>query len=120
MRTCRREGFAPSSTVAVESLEARILLSATPAITAAQASVISRLSTTPNVNASTTPSNGDGNPYGVAFVPHGVASGGKLHAGDILVSNFNNGDGKQGTGSTIVEIAPNGAQTLFFQGPKGM
>jgi hypothetical protein len=120
MRTHRRGGFAPSSTAAIELLEARILLSATPAITAAQASVVSRLAAAPNVNASTTPNNGDGNPYGVAFVPQGVASGGKLHAGDILVSNFNNGGGKQGTGSTIVEIAPNGAQTLFFQGPKGM
>jgi hypothetical protein len=120
MRIPRRGGFAPSSSAAVELLEARILLSATPAITAAQASVVSRLAATPNVNASTTPSNGDGNPYGVAFVPPGVASGGKLHAGDILVSNFNNGGGEQGTGSTIVEIAPNGAQTLFFQGPKGM
>jgi hypothetical protein len=120
MRTRRRGAFAPSSTVTVEQLEARILLSATPAMTAAQASVVSRLAAAPNVNASTTPNNGDGNPYGVAFVPQGVASGGKLHAGDILVSNFNNVGGKQGTGSTIVEIAPSGAQTLFFQGPKGM
>lgn len=120
MRTRRRGGFAPSSTAAVKELEARILLSATPALTAAQASVVSRLAAAPNVNASTTPNNGDGNPYGVAFVPQGVASGGKLHAGDILVSNFNNAGGEQGTGSTIVEIAPNGAQTLFFQGPHGM
>ena len=77
----------------------------------------------PNVNASTVPANGDQNPYGVAFVPQGIAPGGKLHAGDILVSNFNNstaGGNLQGTGTTIVEIAPDGSQSLFFQGPKGL
>jgi hypothetical protein len=93
----------------------RTLLSAT-ALTAQQASVISKLSGTPNLTASTVPGNGDQNPYGVAFVPAGIVPGGKLHAGNILVSNFNNSGNKQGTGTTIVEIAPNGQQTLFFQG----
>src|SRR5579872_3569133 len=37
--------------------------------------------------ASTVPSNGDVNPYGVAVVPR---STGALVEGDILVSNFNN------------------------------
>jgi hypothetical protein len=40
----------------------------------------------------------------VAFVPKGFARGGPLHAGDILVSNFNSASGGQGTGSTIVQI----------------
>ena len=61
----------------------------------------------------TVPSNGDVNPYGVAFVPSGFPSGGKLAPGDILVSNFNNSTNLQGTGTTIVNIAPNGTQTLF-------
>src|SRR6516225_5208160 len=39
---------------------------------------------------STVPSNGDVNPYGVAFVPHRFGAKGLLHTGDILVSNFNN------------------------------
>jgi hypothetical protein len=67
---------------------------------------------------STIPSNGDVNPYGVAFVPQGFPKGGNTEAGDILVSNFNAGPapGTQGTGSTIVSISPDGTQTLFFQG----
>jgi hypothetical protein len=40
------------------------------------------------VTVSTVPSNGDVNPYGVAFVPQGFPAGGVLKAGDILVSNF--------------------------------
>jgi hypothetical protein len=60
--------------------------------------------------ASTVPSNGDLNPYGVALVP---ASTGKLVQGHILVSNFNNSANLQGTGTTIVDIAPNGAVSLF-------
>jgi hypothetical protein len=72
------------------------------------------------VVANTVPANGDVNPYGVAFVPHDFASGGTIHPGDILVANFNNSDNLQGTGTTIVSIAPNGNQSLFFQGHKGL
>ena len=60
--------------------------------------------------------NGDLNPYGVAFVPSGFLPGGNLNPGDILVSNFNNSGNIQGTGTTIVKIAPDGTQSLFFQG----
>ncbi len=59
---------------------------------------------------STVPANGDINPYGVAVVKSSI---GNLTKGDILVSNFNNSANKQGTGSTIVEIAPDGTSTLF-------
>jgi hypothetical protein len=76
-------------------------------------------SITPQV-VSTVPPNGDLNPYGVAFVPHDFAFGAALHPGDILVSNFNNSGNLQGTGSTIVSIAPNGTQSLFYQGPQGL
>ncbi|MGA2986817.1 MAG: hypothetical protein ABSG32_23700 [Terriglobia bacterium] len=65
-----------------------------------------------NTIASTVPSNGDVNPYGVAMVNQ---SAGNLHAGDILVSNFNNISNLQGTGTTIVEVAPNGSVSLFAQ-----
>lgn len=65
--------------------------------------------------ASTVPTNGDLNPYGIALVPKTV---GNLVRGDILVSNFNNGPAnEQGRGSTIVEIAPTGQQRLFAQLP---
>ena len=67
---------------------------------------------------STVPSNGDVNPYGVAFVPPSFPAGGMLDAGDILVSNYNNKENLQGTGTTIVDFRA-GQQTLFFQAPAG-
>jgi hypothetical protein len=60
--------------------------------------------------ASTVPANGDVNPYGVAVVP---ASGGRLTAGDILVSNFNDKANVQGTGTTIVQVSPAGQTSVF-------
>jgi hypothetical protein len=65
---------------------------------------------------STVPANGDVNPYGVAVVDH---SQGHLVAGDDLVSNFNDKGNFQGTGKSIVEIAPDGQQTLFAQLQRG-
>src|SRR5579864_4422949 len=62
--------------------------------------------------ASTIPSNGDLNPYGVARVP---TTTGSLTKGNILVSNFNNSMNLQGTGTTIVQITPGGTVTLFAQ-----
>jgi hypothetical protein len=62
--------------------------------------------------ASTIPANGDVNPYGVALVTQSV---GNLVAGNILISNFNNSDNLQGTGTTIVQISPTGTLTLFAQ-----
>jgi hypothetical protein len=59
---------------------------------------------------STVPGNGDVNPYGVAVVP---TTAGKLRAGDVLVSNFNNAGNQQGTGTTIVELSPGGRLTVF-------
>jgi len=70
---------------------------------------------------STVPSNGDLNPYGVAFVPPGFPSGGAIASGDILISNFNNKRKLQGTGTTIAKLTPNdgviappGQATTFF------
>jgi hypothetical protein len=69
------------------------------------------------VQTSTIASNGDVNPYGVAFVPEGFLKGGKTASGDILVSNFNAAPPLgQGTGTTIVSVTPAGVQTTFFQG----
>jgi hypothetical protein len=64
------------------------------------------------VLASTVPGAGDVNPYGVAVVP---VSKGRLVAGDVLVSNFNNRDNLQGTGRTIVEVTPTGSVSLFAE-----
>lgn len=85
-----------------------ILIIAT-AYAAAADSFIGPLNTI-NTIASTVPGNGDVNPYGVALVP---ASTGKLIEGHILISNFNNTSNLQGTGTTIVDIAPDGAFHLF-------
>ena len=60
--------------------------------------------------ASTVPHNGDLNPYGIFVI---TTSTGRLHSGDVLISNFNDKGNLQGTGSTIVEISPGGHRTLF-------
>lgn len=60
--------------------------------------------------ASTVPANGDVNPYGVAVVQRSV---GHLHRGNVLVSNFNNSSNFQGTGTTIVQVSPAGAVSVF-------
>src|SRR5437763_1532462 len=62
------------------------------------------------VVASTVPANGDVNPYGTVVVKRSV---GRLVAGDVLLSNFNNSANLQGTGTTIVEISPTGHRSLF-------
>ncbi len=63
-----------------------------------------------SVVGSTVPANGDQNPYGVANVPF---STGTLVRGDTLVSNFNSSNNLQGTGTTIVQVAPGGRVGLF-------
>ena len=83
-------------------------------------SILSQLSTSTQRIVSTVPPNGDVNPYGVFFVPNGFPKGGSLEAGDILVSNFNNSANLQGTGTTIVNIAPTGSVSVFFQGKAGL
>jgi hypothetical protein len=85
------------------------------------------------VVSSTIPSNGDLNPYGIAFVPGDFPSGGKIAPGDVLVSNFNNFNNLQGTGVTIIKFTPagpvapsvapgqNGTATTFFTSkPQGL
>lgn len=72
---------------------------------------------TVSVVASTVPANKDVNPYGVAVVQ---ASTGNLVQGDVLVSNFNAASNFQGTGTTIVQVAPTGQQSLFAQIPSAL
>ncbi|MBV9092821.1 MAG: hypothetical protein JO132_02925 [Streptosporangiaceae bacterium] len=61
---------------------------------------------------STVPANGDVNPYGIALVG---ASAGSLVKGDVLISNFNNSKNLQGTGTTIVQVSPQGKLSVFAQ-----
>jgi hypothetical protein len=82
--------------------------------------IIPNLPATPTFSPSTVPSNGDVNPYGVAFIPHNFVAGGAVHPGDIIVSNFNDSGNTQGTGTTIVRITPDAQTSLFFQGQPGL
>jgi len=77
--------------------------------TRSSSALLPRLHTISTV-ASTVPGNGDVNPYGVVVVRN---SKGKLHAGQLLVSNFNDKSNSQGTGTTIVEISPSGHRSVF-------
>lgn len=63
-----------------------------------------------NVITSTVPANGDINPYGIVEVKRSV---GHLQQGHILISNFNNASNQQGTGTTIMDIAPDGSVSTF-------
>jgi hypothetical protein len=58
---------------------------------------------------------GDINPYGVAVVPKTM---GTLVKGDVLVSNFNDKQNQQGTGSSIVEVSPSGKLRVFAVVPR--
>lgn len=60
--------------------------------------------------ASTVPGNGDVNPYGIAVVPQ---SEGRLVRGHVLVSNFNAKANIQGTGTTVMQVGPNGSAREF-------
>ncbi|HXW83852.1 MAG TPA: hypothetical protein VEJ86_05575, partial [Candidatus Binataceae bacterium] len=97
--------------MAMLGVSALLLLSG-PALAASSRSIVP-------VQASTAPSNGDLNPYGLAVVPSGFPKG-STEAGQILVSNFNNSSNVQGKGTSIVSIDPaTGASTLFFAGTAG-
>jgi hypothetical protein len=97
----------PSLRIRLASL--MVLIMAASGFAHAQTSFIGGLNTVTTV-ASTVPSNGDVNPYGVAWVP---VTSGSLVRGRFLISNFNNSSNQQGTGTTIVEIAPDGTFSLF-------
>ncbi|HYW39162.1 MAG TPA: hypothetical protein VE957_13695 [Terriglobales bacterium] len=81
------------------------------AVAADDDNVLKNLHTVTTI-ASTLPANQDVNPYGVAKVQRTV---GHLTEGHILVSNFNNASNAQGTGTTIVDVAPDGTVSLFAQ-----
>jgi hypothetical protein len=83
---------------------------AAPASTGAAPTAFVAPFTTATTLGSTEPANGDVNPYGLVLVPSSV---GRLHAGELLVSNFNDKANNQGTGTTIEQIATTGKGSLF-------
>jgi hypothetical protein len=70
--------------------------------------------TTVSVLGSTTPDNGDINPYAIWPVTETVGSVAK---GDVLVDNFNNSSNNQGTGTTIVDMHADGKLSVFASLP---
>jgi len=70
--------------------------------------------TTVTVVGSTTPANGDINPYAIWPVTRTVGS---VRAGDVLVDNFNNASNDQGTGTSIVDLHPGGHLSVFASLP---
>jgi hypothetical protein len=82
----------------------------TAAAAAATTAVFIAPFSTATILGSTEPANGDVNPYGLVFVPTSV---GRLHAGELLVSNFNDKANDQGTGTTIEQMTTTGKRSLF-------
>jgi hypothetical protein len=67
-----------------------------------------------SVLGSTTPVNGDINPYAIWSVTQTVGS---VTKGDVLVDNFNNSSNNQGTGTTIVDMHAGGKLSVFASLP---
>jgi hypothetical protein len=114
-----------SRTARAVAVVACLLVCALLAPAGAPAFETSFLSSLKNVKTvgETKPANGDLNPYGIVVVP---VTAGLLHAGNILISNFNNGGepptgNLQGRGTTIVELTPSGRLKLFAEiNPKAL
>lgn len=99
-------------TAAAAGVIAGLGLAVAPAASAAPVPYLSHFHTLTTLH-STIPTNGDLNPYGIFIIQQ---STGDLHAGNVLISNFNNsasGGNEQGRGSTIVQINPNGIRSRF-------
>lgn len=101
----------------VVAVLAPLILGVASAGAAHDPSFLNTLTASPTITANTNPGNGDQNPYGVAVVPRGFPSDGTARAGDILVSNFNNGQNQQGTGTTIADVTPSHKVSAFFTAP---
>ncbi|MEW2486955.1 hypothetical protein [Streptomyces sp. NPDC048411] len=106
-----RTNFLSPMVRGLSALAAAVAIGVTAAAgtAAADGTFLGRLHTVREIS-STVPENGDENPYGTAVVPR---DHGKLHRGNVLVSNFNNSQNQQGTGTTLVQISPRGTAKLF-------
>jgi hypothetical protein len=98
------------ASTALAGAAATAVLAVAPAAQAGtQGSFIGRLHTLTTIG-STVPANGDQNPYGTVLV--GMSQG-SLVKGNVLISNFNNATNFQGTGTTLVQVSPQGKLSLF-------
>jgi hypothetical protein len=114
---CQRWSRAIVFVTAASVLPAGVLATAAAAATSHKASVKTFLAGLTNVKtlASTTPTNGDENPYSVGVAP---VSAGSVHRGDVIVDNFNAKSNEQGTGTTLMDVTPAGKATLLATIPK--
>jgi hypothetical protein len=87
-----------------------LAIASAPVLQAGGGPILTQLSSLSQV-VSTVPLNGDENPYGIVVVP---TTTGTLVAGDLLISNFNNSNNEQGTGSTVMQISPDGSSVSVF------
>jgi hypothetical protein len=106
-----KRNLGPFAVVGAIGLLAVLLIAGLSPAYAGQLENVAKSQTVSTVS-STIPSNGDINPYGVFRVSRSV---GRLNRGSILISNFNNSANLQGTGTTLVQIAPDGTFSLFAQ-----
>lgn len=95
--------------LAAVTAAAAIAVTAAAGAASADGTFLGRLHTVRDI-ASTVPANGDVNPYGTAVARQDA---GRLRKGNVLVSNFNNSQNQQGTGTTLVQISPRGHARLF-------
>ncbi len=109
MSVIHRIALTFAGTVGAVAAAALVMAPAAGAQSTSATPFISQFHTTTTI-ASTVPANGDVNPYGTVVIPQ---STGNLHRGDVLISNFNNVNNLQGTGTTIVEVSPGGTVTQF-------
>lgn len=110
MRVIHRVTLAAAASVAASAIVAAGVALVPAAQAQTRDSFVGGFSTL-TVVSSTVPGNGDLNPYGVAVVQQSL---GNLHRGDVLVSNFNNSQNQQGTGTTIVQVSPRGHHLSLF------
>jgi len=109
MPVIHRIALASAATVGTLAAAAFVMAPAAGAQAQSPSSFIGHFPTLSTI-ASTVPANGDVNPYGTVVIKQ---SAGKLHRGDVLISNFNDSNNQQGTGTTIVEVSPGGVLTQF-------
>jgi hypothetical protein len=88
---------AVASTTAPRAISHARIANANPVAVIAQLKTIKRIAYSQDLT------NGDQNPYGLAYVPE---NNGILEKGDLLVCNFNDNFNIQGLGSTIEYIRP--------------
>ncbi len=103
-------GCGSSQSASTSSTSTPVASASTTASTASTPTAYLASFATPSTLGNTVPSNGDANPYGIVLVPMSI---GTLHAGELLVSNYNDSANDQGTGTTIDQITPAGKSTLW-------